>query len=113
MENGKVFDTTRIAPDQRPLSGFVGVGMFIRGWDEGLISMSLGERCVLEIEPKFAYGSEGHLPLVPPNSVITFDVELLEIIPQAEERAKDKKVVYDTRAKLEQKSRYSNAGIYN
>ena len=113
MEDGQVFDTTGIAPDQRPLSGFVGVGMFIRGWDEGVISMSLGERCVLEIQPKFAYGSEGHAPLIPRNSVITFDVELLDIISQAGKRAKDKKVEYDTRAKLEQKSRYTKAGIYN
>ena len=57
-----------------------GVGNMIPGFDEGLLLMKLGEKFRFIIEPDLAYGEQGNFPVIPPNSTITFDVELLEIM---------------------------------
>ena len=58
LTSGKVFDSSR-DPGRRPIEGFIGVGRFIVGWDECVMSMSIGERAILTIHPKFAYGEKG------------------------------------------------------
>ncbi|KAF8323890.1 immunophilin [Clavulina sp. PMI_390] len=62
-------------PFQFPL----GAGRVIRGWDEGLIDMCVGEKRQLRIPSDLAYGSRGAGGLIPPNADLVFDVELLEI----------------------------------
>lgn len=57
----------------------IGVGQVIQGWEEGVAQMSKGERCKLTCTPDYAYGARGHPPVIPPNSTLIFDVELLEI----------------------------------
>jgi len=57
----------------------IGRGMVIRGWDEGVIAMSLGEKARLEITPDFGYGARGAGGVIPPNADLTFEVELLKI----------------------------------
>ena len=47
------------------------------GWDEGVAKMSLGQRAVLTCSPDYAYGKKGHPGVIPPNSTLKFDVELL------------------------------------
>jgi FK506-binding protein 1 len=47
------------------------------GWDEGVAQMSLGQRANLTCSPDYAYGKKGHPGVIPPNSTLVFDVELL------------------------------------
>ena len=78
VPNGKKFDSSRDRGS--PFSFKIGVGEVIRGWDEGVASMSIGERAYLTCSPDFAYGNEdvGN-GLIPANSTLVFDVELLDI----------------------------------
>jgi len=54
----------------------IGVGQVIRGWDEGVTEMSLGEKSTLTISGDYAYGDRGFPGLIPPNSTLIFDVHL-------------------------------------
>ncbi|KAJ8409094.1 hypothetical protein AAFF_G00241150 [Aldrovandia affinis] len=85
LEDGTVFDTNipataRKKKQSKPLTFKVGLGRVIRGWDEGLMTMSKGETAKLEIEPEWAYGRKG-LPdsKIPPNAKLIFEVELVAI----------------------------------
>ncbi|KAL2082143.1 hypothetical protein ACEWY4_021961 [Coilia grayii] len=85
LEDGTVFDTNipttaRKKKQTKPLTFKVGLGKVIRGWDEGLLTMSRGETARLEIEPEWAYGRKG-LPdsKIPPNAKLIFEVELVAI----------------------------------
>jgi FK506-binding protein 1 len=57
----------------------IGRGMVIRGWDEGVMGMSLGETCKLDITADFGYGARGAGGVIPPNADLIFEVELLKI----------------------------------
>jgi len=84
LDNGKVFDSNMEAdkkgkkPD--PLKFKVGVGKVIRGWDEALLTMSVGESAELVIQPEWAYGKKGIEGKVPPGSALTFQVDLVNIL---------------------------------
>jgi len=84
LENGKVFDTNLEAVDKKgikkPLKFKVGVGKVIRGWDEALLTMSVGESAELVIQPEWAYGKKGMEGKVPPSSVLIFQVELVSLV---------------------------------
>lgn len=77
MENGKVFDSSRNRG--KPFKFTVGQGEVIKGWDEGVAQMSVGQRSKLICSPDYAYGSKGHPGVIPPNAVLIFDVELLKV----------------------------------
>lgn len=51
----------------------------IKGWDEALLSFSVGERAKLVISPQYAYGEEDFMT-IPSNSTLIFDVKLLKIV---------------------------------
>lgn len=53
-------------------------GQVIRGWDEGVPQLSLGQKAKLTITPDYGYGSRGVGP-IPPNATLIFEVELLAI----------------------------------
>ena len=50
----------------------------IKGWDEGVMKMSVGEKAKLTISPDFGYGARGAGGVIPPNAELIFEVELLK-----------------------------------
>jgi FKBP-type peptidyl-prolyl cis-trans isomerase len=62
-----------------PFSFMLGAGMVIKGWDEGVLGMKVGEKRHLVIPAELAYGSRSPSPLIPANSVLEFDVEMVAI----------------------------------
>ena len=74
---GKKFDSSRDAgkPFDFPLGG----GRVIKGWDQGVAGMKVGGQRTLVIPADLAYGARGFPGAIPPNSVLIFDVELLEV----------------------------------
>eukprot|EP00928_Gymnodinium_smaydae_P034532 TRINITY_DN24446_c0_g1_i1.p1 TRINITY_DN24446_c0_g1~~TRINITY_DN24446_c0_g1_i1.p1 ORF type:complete len:146 (-),score=13.94 TRINITY_DN24446_c0_g1_i1:51-488(-) len=74
--NGKKFDSS---VGKRPFAFRIGVGQVIRGWDEGVAKMSLGEKARLTITAAYGYGSRGVPGVIPPDADLVFEVELLKI----------------------------------
>lgn len=56
---------------------FCVTGEVIKGWDEGIGTMKKGERAIFTIPPELAYGEIGSPPLIPPNSTLVFDIEMV------------------------------------
>jgi peptidylprolyl isomerase len=77
LENGKVFDSSK--KSGRAFSFKLGAGEVIPGWDEGLSGMLEGGKRKLTIPPQLAYGEEGVETLIPPNSTLIFEVELISV----------------------------------
>ncbi|AEH11425.1 Peptidylprolyl isomerase [Candidatus Protofrankia datiscae] len=75
--DGTKFDSSRDRGS--PFVTQIGVGKVIKGWDEGVPQLSLGQKAVLTVTPDLAYGSHGFPPVIPPNSTLRFEVELLGI----------------------------------
>ncbi|CZR64943.1 probable peptidylprolyl isomerase (FK506-binding protein homolog) [Phialocephala subalpina] len=57
----------------------IGVGRVIKGWDEGVVTMKLGEKATLDITSDYAYGARGFPGHIPAHADLIFDVELQKI----------------------------------
>lgn len=75
LQNGKVFDSS--IPRGQPISFPLGQGMVIKGWEEGIALMHVGDKLRLIIPSDLGYGAAGGGGgAIPPNSTLYFDVEL-------------------------------------
>jgi FKBP-type peptidyl-prolyl cis-trans isomerase FkpA len=77
LTNGSVFDSSHSR--NQPFSFGLGRGEVIRGWDEGVAGMRVGETRKLTIPPELGYGARGAGGVIPPNATLEFDVELLAV----------------------------------
>jgi FKBP-type peptidyl-prolyl cis-trans isomerase len=77
LTDGREFDSSRTRGT--PFEFELGAGTVIAGWDEGIEGMRAGGVRKLIIPSAMAYGAQGRPPSIPPNAVLEFEVELLEV----------------------------------
>lgn len=76
LEDGTIFDSTA-KRNNTPFTFTLGVGQVIRGWDEGVLGMKVGEKRTLTIPADMAYGPSGIPGVIPGGATLIFDVELV------------------------------------
>ena len=74
--NGNVFDSSY--SKNMPIEFTLGAGRVIKGWDEGLSLIPIGASAKLVIPSNLAYGEQGAGGVIPPNSTLIFEVEVLD-----------------------------------
>ena len=77
LTDGKIFDSS--VKRNQPIEFVLGTGQVIQGWDEGIALMNVGDKLRLIIPPALGYGEKGAGDVIPPNSTLVFDVELISV----------------------------------
>src|SRR5580765_4984657 len=77
LTDGKKFDSSH--DRGKGFTFRLGAGEVIAGWDQGVAGMKVGQVRKLTISPDLAYGARGFPPVIPPNSTLVFEVELLDV----------------------------------
>lgn len=72
--DGRMFDSSV----ERGMPARFTIGQVIEGWNEALVGMKKGEKRTLIVPPELGYGRQGYPGVIPPNSYLVFDVELLD-----------------------------------
>ncbi|GMP52967.1 hypothetical protein CsSME_00018586 [Camellia sinensis var. sinensis] len=62
-----------------PIEFDLGSGQVIKGWDQGLLGMCIGEKRKLKIPAKLGYGEQGSQPTIPGGATLVFDTELVAV----------------------------------
>ncbi|MGD0528591.1 MAG: FKBP-type peptidyl-prolyl cis-trans isomerase [Polyangiaceae bacterium] len=76
--DGKQFDSSH-DKGRVPFRFVLGQGSVIKGWDEGVVGMQVGEIRRLTLPPELAYGERGRSPMIPPHATLVYEVQLLAI----------------------------------
>ncbi len=79
FENGEVFDSSY--KRNKPFEFQYGLRQVIEGWEIGLKGIKVGGKRKIKIPPNLAYGTKGIKKLIPPNSTLIFEIEILDIKP--------------------------------
>ena len=77
LADGTVFDSSY--KRNEPIDFALGIGQVIRGWDEGIQLLNVGDKARLVIPSSLGYGSQGAGGVIPPNATLVFDVELIDV----------------------------------
>ncbi|CDP03934.1 unnamed protein product [Coffea canephora] len=77
LTDGTVFDSSFERGD--PIEFELGSGQVIKGWDQGLLGMCVGEKRKLKIPAKLGYGDQGSPPSIPGGATLIFDTELVTV----------------------------------
>ncbi|MGV6844518.1 MAG: peptidylprolyl isomerase [Lutibacter sp.] len=77
LANGQVFDSSYSR--KQPITFTLGIGQVIKGWDEGIQLLKVGDKARFVIPSDLAYGSQGAGGVIPPNAILIFDVELMDV----------------------------------
>jgi peptidylprolyl isomerase len=76
LTNGVKFDSSR---DSKPLSFKLGAAPVIKGWDEGVAKLRVGDHAILVIPAKLGYGAKGAGDVIPPDTDLIFVIEVVDV----------------------------------
>lgn len=78
LPDGKLIDGSDIVG--HPLSYFIGINMSVKGWDEAFLYLKPGDKIKLHLPAEKAYGKKGFGTMVPPDTDLDFDIEIIELV---------------------------------
>ena len=84
--DGKQFDSS-LDKGRTPILVQIGRPNMIPGFIQGLLGVKLGEKRKITMAPSLAYGVRGRPPIIPPNSTLVFEIEILRILPQTKKKS--------------------------
>ena len=111
-KDNKIFDQTK----DKPFTFKIGGGQVIKGWEIGVKTMKVGEKSEFILSPEYAYGEKKMSDLIPENSTLTFEIELLKVeIPKKDisEMTFEEKLAEGKKYKEEGVSKFKAGDIAN